>query len=144
MKLSIEERDINLTSTPGIYKCQLCNFETKYSQNLSAHFNTLKHINNKESQTNELNNQLNNLDSAKKQLQPGEENRLPFRCDVCNFETKFNSNLKVHFTTQKHITKCAEKSNDASFVDDLNYGQNKDVTAEIRNELNSSSNSFYR
>merc|ERR1740129_1368876 len=30
----------------GTYKCLPCNFETKYSQNLQAHFKTLKHLGN--------------------------------------------------------------------------------------------------
>ena len=28
----------------GTYRCEACNFETKYSQNLQAHFKTLKHL----------------------------------------------------------------------------------------------------
>ena len=31
-------------SLDRIYKCDPCNFETKYSQNLEAHFKSLKHI----------------------------------------------------------------------------------------------------
>ena len=30
----------------GTYRCEACNFETKYSQNLQAHFKTLKHLGN--------------------------------------------------------------------------------------------------
>ena len=34
------KRNVSLVS----YKCDACNFETKYSQNLTAHFKSLKHI----------------------------------------------------------------------------------------------------
>ena len=37
----------------GIYKCDPCNFETKWSQSLQAHFKTFKHISNAELATEE-------------------------------------------------------------------------------------------
>ena len=72
----MEETDVNQSISTTAYKCELCNFETKYSQNLSAHFKSLKHINKVESQfCNELNHDQSSLEPAKKQPESGGDNR---------------------------------------------------------------------
>ena len=72
----MEESDVNQSINTAAYKCELCNFETKYSQNLSAHFKSLKHINKVESKSsNELTHDQSSFEPAKKQPESGGDNR---------------------------------------------------------------------
>ena len=49
-KMNMDEPKMNIRPSivDGTYVCDPCNFETKYSQNLQAHFKTLKHLGNTE------------------------------------------------------------------------------------------------
>ena len=38
------ESDLRKSIGSGMHRCDICNFETKYSQNLTAHYETKKHI----------------------------------------------------------------------------------------------------
>ena len=42
------ESELRKSIGSGMHRCDICNFETKYSQNLTAHYETKKHIANVE------------------------------------------------------------------------------------------------
>ena len=46
----------------GLYRCEICNFDTKYSQNLHAHFRSQKHLVNTGSKIEEFNDE--NIDET--------------------------------------------------------------------------------
>ena len=46
----------------GLYRCETCNFDTKYSQNLHAHFRSQKHLINTGSKIEEFNDE--NIDET--------------------------------------------------------------------------------
>ena len=46
----------------GLYRCETCNFDTKYSQNLHAHFRSQKHLVNTGSKIEEFNDE--NIDET--------------------------------------------------------------------------------
>ena len=87
----------------GSYKCDPCNFETKYSGNLTEHFRTQKHQKNTEPETHEEvpNLELNKSNvNIRKELLDGEIHR----CEPCNFESKWIQSLQAHYKSSKHIS----------------------------------------
>ena len=111
-------------SNSALYRCDVCNFETKYSQNLTGHFKSLKHIANAgpepEIPEDELKNPESDLDGRIKELDLSIADSLSpkYRCETCNFTTKYSSNLTAHFKTQKHISNCEESNEEV--IDDYN------------------------
>merc|ERR550532_2022594 len=58
------EQNIRKSIGEGTYKCEACKFETKYSQNLQAHFTTLKHIANTEEPSKEKSEDISDDNQA--------------------------------------------------------------------------------
>ena len=104
----------------GAYKCDPCNFETKYSGNLTEHFRTQKHQKNTESETHE---EIPNLEfnkskvNIRKELIDGEIHR----CEPCKFESKWIQSLQAHYKTSKHI------SNTDPSNEEINYEKSNGV-----------------
>ena len=65
-------------------------------------FKAMKNIKEDSQVTNGNNNQNHSI--SEKQPQNNEENVRIFKCDICNFSTKYNFNLVAHYKTIKHIT----------------------------------------
>ena len=65
-------------------------------------FKAMKNIKEDSQVTNGNSNQ--NYSISEKQPQNNEENVRIFKCDICNFSTKYNFNLVAHYKTIKHIT----------------------------------------
>ena len=117
----------------GMYRCHTCNFETKYNQNLHAHFRTLKHISN-----------IDNTDSSMKLKKSvvkdkggkGDQNirksigEGTYKCETCKFETKYSQNLQAHFTTLKHIANTEKPSKEKS-EDISDDGPAADISKEV-------------
>ena len=81
----------------GVYKCDPCNFETKYSGNLKEHFKTQKHL----SKTNSTTEEDPNFEFNESKVNIGEEIH---RCEPCNFESKWIQSLQAHYKSSKHIS----------------------------------------
>ena len=61
--------DVENSNGDGIYKCDVCNFESKYSQNLQIHFKSLKHMTNIDAWTLEFtNNETNDFEEPKSNI----------------------------------------------------------------------------
>ena len=117
----------------GVYKCDPCNFETKYSGNLKEHFKTQKHLSNTNSSTHEdiPNFELINNESTPKIRKSNGDGT--YKCDPCNFETKYSGNLTEHFRTQKHLKNTEFESQEV--LDFENGGQINEPKVNIRKEL---------
>ena len=117
------EANIKKSIGDGIYECEPCHFKTKYSQNYHIHFKSLKHLANVAnldlSYDSNIENDTENLDLS---YDSGDEfngfdDQEPkikkirksigdgvFKCDLCNFETKYSQNLQAHFRSLKHLS----------------------------------------
>ena len=82
----------------GVYKCDPCNFETKYSGNLKEHFKTQKHL----TKTNSSTHEDPNFEFKESKVNIGEEEI--HRCEPCNFESKWIQSLQAHYKSSKHIS----------------------------------------
>ena len=61
--------DVENSNGGGIYKCDVCNFESQYSQNLQIHFKSLKHMTNIDAWTLEFtNNETNGFEEPKSNI----------------------------------------------------------------------------
>ena len=61
--------DVENSNGDGIYKCDVCNFESQYSQNLQIHFKSLKHMTNIDAWTLEFtNNETNGFEEPKSNI----------------------------------------------------------------------------
>uniref|UniRef100_A0A914X218 C2H2-type domain-containing protein n=1 Tax=Plectus sambesii TaxID=2011161 RepID=A0A914X218_9BILA len=89
------------------YRCDVCKYSTTTKGNLSIHMQSDKHLNN-----------MHELQQGNKLLDPNDlihadpppprtptpkgTGPLPFRCDVCQYETNIARNLRIHMTSEKH------------------------------------------
>ena len=80
----------------GIYRCQACNFSTKYNQNLHAHFRTLKHTKGVK-----VDQKLNQDYDSMMNIQ---DNEIVV-CTSCNFEGKNRKSIAVHWTRNPECRK---------------------------------------
>ena len=67
------------------------------------------------------------LNQSKKEP-PTDEISRTYRCEICNFETKYNFNLVAHYKTLKHITNAKSKG---EITENVEPSQNKDASNEI-------------
>jgi len=114
----------------GMYRCQTCNFETKYNQNLHAHFRTLKHISNVDNTDSSMNLEKSVVKDKGDQNIRKSIGEGTYKCEACKFETKYSQNLQAHFTTLKHIANTEEPSKEES-EDISDDDQAGDITKEI-------------
>ena len=102
------EANIKKSIGDGIFECEPCHFKTKYSQNYHIHFKSLKHLANTENldlsydsgdEFNGFDDQEPKIKKIRKSIGDG-----VFKCDLCNFETKYSQNLQAHFRSLKHLS----------------------------------------
>ena len=112
--------DVENSNGDGIYKCDVCNFESKYSQNLQIHFKSLKHMTNIDAWTLEFtNNETNGFEEPQSNTRKSIGDRV-YKCDPCKFETKYSQNLEAHFKSLKHIANTDNPENHTTIVHEEN------------------------
>ena len=98
----------------GVYKCDPCNFETKYSGNLKEHFKTQKHLTNTNTSTHD---EDPNFEFNESKVNISEEIH---RCEPCNFESKWIQSLQAHYKSSKHISNTDPSNNEGIYHDKSN------------------------
>ena len=84
----------------GLYRCEICNFDTKYSQNLHAHFRSQKHLVNTGSKIEEFNDE--NIDETEEpdmDVENSNGDGKPFKCSSCTSTFTQRGNLLRHIAT---------------------------------------------
>ena len=92
----------SLVVTPPIstdtdkYECKVCNFETKYSCNLSAHYKSLKHIANTEliNETRIVNGTTGPIETSQTDLEA--------TCELCNITFMTIEKRDLHLKSKRH------------------------------------------
>jgi len=121
-KLDLESENTDSAAQPNqsdnieVFKCEACNFETKYSFNLTQHYKTLKHLKlasiyETKAVTEEDSAELekNNLDDGNGETTLDKENLLEentsdpidfhsVECKLCDYKTRTPQGLKRHHT----------------------------------------------
>ena len=84
----------------GLYRCEICNFDTKYSQNLHAHFRSQKHLVNTGSKIEEFHDE--NIDETEEpdmDVENSNGDGKPFKCSSCTSTFTQRGNLLRHIAT---------------------------------------------
>ena len=84
----------------GLYRCEICNFDTKYSQNLHAHFRSQKHLVNTGSKIEEFNDEnIDETEEPNMDVENSNGDGKPFKCSSCTSTFTQRGNLLRHIAT---------------------------------------------
>ena len=89
--------DVENSNGDGIYKCDVCNFESQYSQNLQIHFKSLKHMTNIDAWTLEFtNNETNGFEEPKSNIRKSiGRYQIPFKVFCTSLVSSGNHNFSL-------------------------------------------------
>ena len=89
-----------LSKETEVLVCSTCNFKGKNRKSISVHWTWNPGCKKGEFSTMPLSHA-----ESQDHLNQSESKETTFKCELCNFETKYNFNLNAHYKTLKHISK---------------------------------------